>query len=95
MKLKAVRKKLGLSQKEMAKRFGITKGVPPNEGNATSDRVLSFMAQNGGRLANAETLTIALGIARITALRHLSSLVAQGKVRRVGSRKTGHWALAD
>lgn len=79
---------------DVAKKYGIAE--PKASLTNLSDieeRIIRSIAERGGRLQNAEDLSIALGISRITALRHINALVSIRKLRRVGSKKTGYWEL--
>ena len=43
--------------------------------------------------ATAEKMAGALGVTDKTIKRHLKTLREQGRIRRVGSDKTGHWEI--
>jgi len=40
-------------------------------------------------------MALALGVTDKTVKRHLNSLREQGRLRRVGSDKTGHWEVIE
>jgi len=44
---------------------------------------------------NKETLASKIGKSRATVTRLIKSMVECGKIRRVGSDKTGHWEIVD
>lgn len=64
--------------------------VPVNE---VSGRVLVLLRANPK--ATAEKMASALGVSDKTIKRHLKALREQGRIRRVGSDKTGHWEITE
>ena len=44
---------------------------------------------------NSTSISAMLGVSEITAGRELNTLREMGIIRRVGSRKTGHWEVAE
>ena len=78
---------------EVAKRFGMT--LDYKELSALDERILGYARARGGVITNAQTLADEIGIAWITAARHLQSLCLSNHLVRVGSRKTGHWELTN
>ncbi|MBR0503266.1 MAG: DeoR family transcriptional regulator [Paludibacteraceae bacterium] len=44
---------------------------------------------------NSTSISAMLGVSEITARRELNTLREMGIIRRVGSRKTGHWEVAE
>lgn len=64
--------------------------VPVNE---VAAKILILLRANPK--ATAATMASALGVTDKTIKRHLKALRAQGRLRRVGSDKTGHWELIE
>ena len=64
--------------------------VPVNE---VSGRILVLLRANPN--ATAEKMASALGVTDKTIKRHLKALREQGRIRRVGSDKTGHWEIIE
>lgn len=44
---------------------------------------------------NSTSISAMLGVSEITARRELNTIREMGIIRRVGSRKTGHWEVAE
>ncbi len=72
----------------VAKRFGLEKGFETAL-NAVDRAILEYAS--GKIIANAAICAAKIGVSAITALRHLEKLASLGLLKRVGSRKTGHW----
>ncbi len=60
--------------------------VPVNE---VSQRILAMIGANPK--ATAQKLALALGLSDKTVKRHIKALCEQGRLKRVGSDKAGHW----
>jgi len=78
----------------IAERFHVDKETNPFSLGPTQKRIIEYIQSHGGRLDKADELCLALGISRITAIRNLVTLTEQGLLKRVGSRKNGHWERA-
>lgn len=61
--------------------------------NQVSSRILVLLRANPN--ATAEKMARALGVTDKTIKRHLKALREQGRIRRVGSDKTGHWEITE
>jgi len=79
--------------KEAVEHFGLVPSLEQEGMSKVQSRILEAIKAGGGRLYFAPDLGATLGISRISVLRNLHALVAMGKLRRVGSRKTGYWEL--
>ena len=78
---------------EVCKRFDIPLSMEDAALNKTQRAILHYVSNQGGVLSKAEELCSALEISRITALRHIDVLVGLGRLKRIGSKKTGYWRL--
>ena len=75
----------------IAERYGLVRKTDAPYLTAAQNRVLSYLRSRGGTADKLEEICLAAHVSRITALRSLSVLADLGLVRRVGSRKAGHW----
>jgi len=64
--------------------------VPVNE---VSDKILTLLRSNPK--ATAQKMALALDVTDKTIKRHLKTLREQGRLRRVGSDKAGHWEVVE
>lgn len=64
--------------------------VPVNE---VAGKILILLRANSR--ATAQKLALALGVTDKTIKRHLKVLRDQGRLKRVGSDKTGHWEVIE
>ena len=64
--------------------------VPVNE---ISDKILILVRANPK--ATAQKMALALGVTDKTIKRHLKALREQGRIKRIGSDKTGHWEVIE
>ncbi len=61
--------------------------------NKVSGKILILLRANPK--ATAEKMASVLGVTDKTIKRHLKALREQGRIRRVGSDKTGHWEIIE
>jgi len=70
----------------------VREDVPANvPANNISDKILILVRANPN--TTAQKMALALGVAEKTIKRHLKSLRKQGRLKRVGSDKAGHWEV--
>ena len=79
--------------KEVTDRFGLIKAERDFALTKSQQAIFEYALNNGGRIDNANILCSVLGVSKITALRGIEVLVNQGKLKRIGSRKTGFWEI--
>ncbi len=61
--------------------------------NATSSKIIKLLAENP--YCTSAELSKRIGKSTLTIQRHLSKLVSDGQLERIGSRKTGFWKVID
>lgn len=63
----------------------------PKSSPKTEDQIIQFLRQNGS--LTTEDLGKAIGISKRAVLKQIDKLKAQGRLRRVGPAKGGHWEV--
>ena len=90
---KAIQRFVSSRVEEVARKYGLVSAYKGDTLSKNQQAIVTYIRSKGGKLFLAQDACNALNLPKITIIRNLASLVEQGVLARVGSKKTGHWEL--